>query len=236
MSTRACQQTWSWRPQLSLLRLGLGVALIGLPSTLFALSTNPPPERIPPLRPPLDLIHPTFWEQHQGKLAAGLALVLLTVGFWLWRRRRPLAALQVAPELAARRALESLRGRPEEPPLVAQVARDLCHYCQAVLRLPGNEWTPQELLAALRRQALPEDVLNSLAQFLQECELRSYSSAPPPAAPALVDRALALVSRVDQLRPSPVPEGTAASGTAATAPGQLAAPAAETATVPRQTP
>jgi hypothetical protein len=173
--------------------------LLQVPAWGLAVATNPPPGKIPPLRPPREALGPTFWEQHGRKVLAGAAAGLLCCAGLLWWLRRPGPVVNEPAERAARRALEALRGQTEEPALVAAVAQALRHYIQAVLRLPNEEWTNDELLAALNRGGTVEaDVATAVGQVLRECEARAFAPLPPPAQPALVDRAIEAAARLEQ--------------------------------------
>lgn len=137
--------------RLSAFGLRILATLPALPA--FAAVTNAPAGRIPDLQPPLPEIPPTFWEAHDTQILAGAALTValaLPLARWLLRQARR------APEPAdmlARRALEALRGRPDDAATAAEVAHHLRSFTQAALNLPSGELTTDELLTALRRGA-----------------------------------------------------------------------------------
>jgi hypothetical protein len=81
------------------------------------------------------------------------------------------------------------------------VARGLCRYVQATLALAPEEWTTEQLLAAVRQGSPAKaDLVHALEQLLRECDTRAFAPLPPPAPPGLVERALAFVDRLDQER------------------------------------
>ena len=176
------------------------------PEALFALSTNKAPEKPPALRPPAELLAPTWWEQQGGQVILAGLLGLAFLALLVWWLRRPSPTVPVAPEAAAKAALEALRGRAEDDALVAAVARHLRRYVQAVLRLSADEWTTDELLQVVRgnAQAGPE-LAQALGTILRECEARAFAPVAPPAQPALVDRALGVVAKLAAPGAPPVP-------------------------------
>jgi hypothetical protein len=123
----------------------LALCFLASSGPALSLATNKPPDKIPPLRPPLDLMRPGFWELHGTPVLIGVAAGLAALGFLIWWSRRPRRMAQEPAEAATRRALEALRGRAEEPALIAGVSRGLCRHVQAVHALPGEEWTTDEL-------------------------------------------------------------------------------------------
>ncbi len=176
------------------------------PEALFALATNRGPEKLPPLRPPAELLAPTWWEERGSQvILAGLALVAVVV-LVVWWLRRPKPAVPVAPEASAKTALQALRGRAEDNTVVAGVAQNLRRYVQAVLGLPADEWTAEELLRAVGGRAPGySEPAQALGALLRECEARAFAAVPPAAPPSLVERALAVVARFEALRALPAP-------------------------------
>ena len=188
---------WRW-----LVAWGTGLVVAGVlwPQNLSALSTNRPSQKIPTLRPPQDIMTPTFWEQHGGAVLLATLAVLAGIGWLIWWMRRPKLVVVVPPEVVAKRALESLRGRDEDVVLVSAVSQNLRRYVQAVLKLPADEWTTDELLGSLAREArITPDLLAAVKGLLRECEARAFAPVPPPRPPALVDRALGVVGKFEAL-------------------------------------
>ena len=168
------------------------------PQCLWAYSTNRvrAPEPIPQLRPPLDIILPTFWEQYGGSAMLAALVLLVGTGLLIWRLCRPKPRMVTPPEVAAKQALESLRGRTEDLELFAALSQNLRRYTQAVLKLPLEAWTPEELLAAIQREArLSPELLGLLKEILRECEARTFAPIPPAGEAALAVRALKFVAK-----------------------------------------
>lgn len=188
-------------------RLFLCLLAAEAPNLAFALSQTEEPGKIPDLRPPEELIPPTFWEQHGGMVVAGAALVVVALSIAVWLLRRPKPALPpVPPEEQARRALGALKDRPEDVALVDEVSRILRSYLQTVF-LPGREeLTTEEMHAELsRRTGLPPEMLAALRELLKECDARKFAPVPPPAPRGGVSRALDLVDRLEAQRQPAAP-------------------------------
>ena len=188
---------------------GLGLLAGALPLSVLAYSKTQAVERakIPPLRPPLDYMPPTFWEEHGalGVAAIVVALGVLALAVWLLRRAKPVAVTPA--DALARQALEALRPRAEDESVVAAVSLHLRHYVTAAFLASQDELTTEELLTALGRQPQrPADLSAGLAALLRECDTREFAPISPPPPPALAARALDLVARLETLRqPPPLP-------------------------------
>ncbi len=145
-------------------------------------------ERIPPLRPAREELQASFWEQHGwwvvlgGLVALGLLVFLIN---WL---RRPRLQPVTPPQLAARRALEALRGRTEDSALVGEVSQVLRRYLYFALDLPPEELTTTELDGMLQSSRLNNpDLGKSAADFLRWCDERKFAPASNLAAKAAED-------------------------------------------------
>lgn len=197
--------------------------LLVLPVTSSAITkrTNRPaaklpepqaPDEIPPLKPPLEELPATFWEQHGTgvSIASGFTIAALCgVAVWVLRHRKP--APVIPPDVAALAALAALDGKPETPEVVASTARCLRTYTVAAGELPLHEATTEELLRSLQeRPAVPPDWMQDLTGLLRECDTRQFAPVPPPARPGVVKRALDLVKRFELWRhpPPAVPSPT----------------------------
>ena len=160
--------------------------------------------RIPEVRPPMELMPPTFWELHGGVVVTGaiMALAALALVVWLLRRARP--GVVTPADVTARLALVALLGRAEDEPTVAAVSQYLRRYISAAFLASDDALTVDETLTALKRLSqVPADLSAALAALLRECEAREFAPISPPAPPALVARALELVARFESLRPPP---------------------------------
>jgi hypothetical protein len=175
----------------------------------LALSTNRSklPDKIPDLKPPLHEMPPTFWEAHATQVSIGVVLATV-LGVLLARallRRRGEEA-EPADRLA-RRALEALRGRPDDAQTAAEAALQLRRFTQAVLRLPAGELTTEEVIASLLATSprpiapVPADVQDALARLLKECDACHFAPIPQGSRSGLVARALEIADRLGSLRP-----------------------------------
>jgi hypothetical protein len=164
---------------------------------------------LPPLQPPHNDLLPTFWEQYHwavlaGALAALAVLVLLIV--WL---RRPRPAIIIPPDVIARRALEALRGQPENGVLLMKVSGVLRRYVIFACGLPPGELTTAEVCHAVAERAqFSPNLAEAITGFFRQCDERKFAPAPPASNLGAVAGALTLLEQIEQRRrelPSPTP-------------------------------
>jgi Domain of unknown function (DUF4381) len=202
----------------------------------FADTNVPGSDALLRLRPPLPEIPPTFWERNNGWIvAAGLLLFVAIAAFVAWLMR-PKPPVVVPPDVQARKALEPLRGQPEDGALLSRVSQILRHYVAAAFALQPGEMTTADFCRAVAGQArVGEELSNALSAFLRHCDERKFAPStaiaagnlpasgggilPPeaPSAPAMdtVAQALELIqlaeARRAQLPPlepaTPAPQG-----------------------------
>jgi hypothetical protein len=173
--------------------LALGVFIS--PSALAA------DDKIPPLLPPHSELEPTFWAQHRWQFIGGGATILILMALGVWLLRRPKPVVVEPPAVLARRALEPLRGRPEDGALVAEVSRIVRRYVLSALNFPADELTTTEFRALLlsRPQINPE-MAESVGDFLRRCDQWKFAPEPPTPQLGAVAGALELVEKVEQSR------------------------------------
>lgn len=199
-------------------RAGAAGIVLLLPPCVFALAETQEVStaKVPELRPPLNFMPPSFWEAHGWTVAVAALAALAASALAVWLLRRPKPVVVTPADVAARQALEALRERTEDESVVAEASRNLRHYLVAVFGSPPEELTTEELRATLEhRPQVPAELTAALVGLLRECDARQFAPIPPPAKPALVPRALDLVSRCESLRqppaaPAPVPPPPAA--------------------------
>jgi hypothetical protein len=123
-------------------------------------------------------------------------LVLLIL--WL-RRSKP--AIVVPPDEIARRALEALRGQPENGVLLMKVSGIFRRYVIFACGLPPREMTTTEVCraVAVRPQFRP-DLGDAIANFFRQCDERKFAPTPPAAELGAVAGALALLEQIEQRR------------------------------------
>ncbi len=186
------------------LRVAFGLGLCG------SLARADGPEKLPPLLPPHGELRQTFWELHGWQCVAGavVALGIIVAGIiWL---RRPRQLIVEPPGVLARRALELLRGRPEDGALVMNVSRILKRYVMAALNLPPEELTTTEFRQTL--QAQPEikpDLAAATGEFLKRCDEWKFAPERPTPQLGAVEGALELVEKLELSR-QPVADKEAA--------------------------
>jgi hypothetical protein len=170
--------------------------------TLFAalsLAAATNPETLPKLRPPLDEIPPTFWEEYGLAAVVGGILTLLLLGAVGWLATRPKPVPAPRPEAIARRALDPLRGQPEDGLLLSRVSRVLRRYLSAAFGLPPEQMTTTEFCAALTvHPGVGPELAAAAADFLRRCDERKFAPLPPAPAFGAVDSALKLVEAAEQ--------------------------------------
>ena len=189
---------------------------------LLALRVAAADNRLPNLLPPHGELPPTFWEQNGWSVAiiglATLAILALLVALMLLLR--PSRVAVTSPEVIARRALEALRGRPEDGAWLVAVSAVLRRYVVLACGLPAHELTTGELCRELAsRPRFPGELVSAIAGFLRQCDERKFAPAPPAAQTSAVDAALELVERVEShCRESARTAAAAPAGSVAAAP------------------
>jgi hypothetical protein len=156
---------------------------------------------MPELKPPHGELPPSFWEQYGWVvLIAGIVGVVLLAGLiLLLSRPKPMAP--TLPEALARQTLDLLRGRGENGEVLVNVSRILRGYLVFALGLPPTELTTTEICAALEATPMiPPEMASGIGKFLQQCDERKFSPAPPAPPRSAVDTALEWLEKVEAER------------------------------------
>jgi Domain of unknown function (DUF4381) len=159
----------------------------------------PAPDAIPPLRPPLQEIPPSFWEQHGAMIVAAGVLVIAALGAAVWFLTRPRKVTPPSAAAQARAILAPLRTLVEEGALLSRVSQVLRRYLAAAFALPPEELTTSEFCRALAAQPqVGAELSAAICQFLRRCDERKF--APQAGQPALgaVDQAMRFVSAAEE--------------------------------------
>lgn len=163
----------------------------------FAIAASAITEAPPRLQPPHDELGPTFWEARGRVLVLGNIAFFLLIGALFLLLRHPGKVIVEAPDAAARRLLESLRNRPEDPQLLAQVSRILRGYMVFAFCLPPDEFTTTELKFELQaRPSADARLASELIEFLQQCDKRKFAPEPSSISSGTVARALELLEKI----------------------------------------
>jgi hypothetical protein len=158
-------------------------------------------EAIPPLRPPRPALPPSFWAEHAWVVAVAAIVLLAGVAVWLNWLRRPKPVIITPPEVLARSAFESLRSRPEDVTLIAEVSHIFRHYVIAVFGLPPEEMTTTELQKALQSHPRAEpDLVSAMVSFLRRCDEWKFAPAPLVPESGVVATALELWEKIEAQR------------------------------------
>ena len=177
---------------------------------------------IPTLRPPHAELPPSYWELYGWLTVAGAALALAVLVLFIAWLLRPKPQEITSPKILARRALAALHRRAEDAGLIVEVSRILRHYVLSVFGLPAEELTTAEIRQALQNSApIDPELAAAVTDFLRECDELKFapSPCPPSAQIGLVNRALALVEKIEasQNRPLQAAPPVTASGPVAPA-------------------
>jgi hypothetical protein len=174
--TRARWVNLTWSLWLGIF-LGFGVWNLGFFS--IAATNVPSSDDIPPLRPPRDLIPPTYWEQHSTAIIVLSIVAVILVFVLLFLLLRPKSQVVIPPEVQARQALEQLRRKPEDGTVLSRVSQILRRYFAAVFKLPPGEMTTTEFCGAITTDTRIGPALSvPLVEFLRGCDERKFSPAP----------------------------------------------------------
>jgi hypothetical protein len=172
-----------------------------LTASALSLSAQPAADALPALAPAYGEIPPTFWEQHgSAMLIVGFVIVVLAA-LLIWRLFQPKPPVVLPPEVLAREALDRLQSQPEDGKTLSEVSQILRHYIGTAFELPNGELTTAEFCAVIAgNEPMGAELVQTIASFLRECDVRKFSPANAAAPLNAVPRALELVSLVEQRR------------------------------------
>jgi hypothetical protein len=146
------------------------------------------------LRPPHELLPPTFWEQYGWPVILGGVgvLILLSVGGWLLCRPKP--PVPVPPEERARRALLALQNRSEDGAVLSAASQVVRRYVTEVFHLAPGELTTADFCRLIQdHDAIGPEVAGQLRDYLRECDRRKFAPGEVPSPAGSVNRALQLI-------------------------------------------
>ena len=179
------------------LNVECSVFLLFIPFTLAAFAQTATND-LPALIPAYGEIPPTFWEQNRTVVIIDVIVFLAVAVAVAWEIFKPKPAPVLPPEKIARTALAKLQSQPEDGKLLSEVSQILRRYVGTVFGFPGGEMTTAEFCGAIsRHEKIGTELSGAIASFLRECDVRKFSpanSAPPINA---VQRALEIVTRVE---------------------------------------
>ncbi len=143
-----------------------------------AASTND----IRPIKPPVEVPNPWAPWLWAGGAVALLGLVALGVMLWLTTRRRRAVAPPLPAHVRARMKLEAALQFIGDPRAFAIAVSDAVRvYLEERFQLRAPERTTEEFLRDLQRtSALNAQQKESLAAFLEQCDLLKFARFEPP--------------------------------------------------------
>jgi hypothetical protein len=147
------------------------------PSSSASVLTND----IRPIKPPVEI--PSEWAWLWWTLAA-VALAVAAAAAWLrWRRKRlqPAPVVLVPPHVRARQRLAEALALLHDPRVFCFVVSEALRvYLEERFRLHAPERTTEEFLVELQASSsLYPDQKQSLAEFLQNCDLVKFARHEP---------------------------------------------------------
>jgi hypothetical protein len=158
-------------------------------------------EKIPPLRPPRELMPPDFWEQYGSwVIAGGFVLVVLVCGL-IWLLTRPKPPVLMPPEVRARMDLGALRKQPETGVVLSRVSQVVRAYFSAAFALPPGELNTAEFRVALEAEKkVTPGLAGKVIGFLRECDQRKFGPSPPEVPLGAVEQAWRLIDEAEAHR------------------------------------
>lgn len=140
----------------------------------------------------------------------GLALALVLLGWWAWKKWRQKAAEQslvpaIPPAVTARERLREALALIEQPqPFCFAITETLRSYLEAQFGLRATEQTTEEFLESLHQSlALDRKHKSVLEEFLTRCDLVKFAKVEPARVELqdLHQSALRLVDETENFRP-----------------------------------
>lgn len=168
------------------------------------------------IKPPVEIFSLwSLWPVVLGALLFAALVIGLLVYLIIRTRHRP-APPMIPAHVRARQALDDALALLSQPkPFVIAISNTLRVYLEERFQFRAPERTTEEFLHDLQgTQLLSEPQKESLAAFLQSCDLLKFARYEPaePELRALHEAALRLV---DETEPTTVPEGSASPETQA---------------------
>ena len=168
------------------------------------------------LNPPRGEIPPSMWEQYGGWIIAGSVLAVAGVTAGIWFLTRPKAEEKEPCAVTARRELEVLTGKEEDPTVLVGTSQILHRYIAASFSMPGDQMTTREFCDAMfKNSELGVELASETAEFLQRCDVKKFAPAPPKGSLSAVATALGIIDRAEQ-RLAHLRQSAAAAGAAST--------------------
>lgn len=154
---------------------------------------------LPKLLPPDEKMPPTFWEQHETAILAGILILILPATAVVWKMLHPGPRPVLPPADAAREALSKFRNEPEDGKALSEISRVLRRYAAETFDFPPGEFTTGEFCRCLERsEQVPPQLARIHSDFLRACDERKFSPAVSSTPLHAADRALEIVALTEK--------------------------------------
>jgi hypothetical protein len=154
---------------------------------------------LPKLLPPDEKMPPTFWEQQETAMLAGILILILLATAVVWKMLHPGPRPVLPPAAAAREALAKCRAQPEDGKVLSEISQILRRYAAATFHFPPGEFTTSEFCRYLERsEQVPPQLARVHSDFLRACDERKFSPAASSAPLHAADRALEIVALTEK--------------------------------------
>ena len=178
------------------MKVGMFAFLLLCLSASAAIKRDPGP--IPELRPPRGEVPASVEKKEDLRpwfIGAGILAVLAAI---LASRPKKLPPAPLPPYVNARKQLETLDSSTATPLAISKVVRI---YLLDAFQIPARGATSAELLQWLSAHPKWDTQLASDTDaFLDSCDEAKFAPAPPPGHPATIEKALALIARIEGRR------------------------------------
>jgi hypothetical protein len=193
----SANSTWNFRGQQ--LRT-LTAAVLAVVGSVYvqAAETNSLVDKIPPLRPPMREVPPSYWEEHRAAIIGGCVAGVILIGGVIWVLTRPRVPRVAPPEVMAREALSKLKDKREDGVLISRVSQILRHYMTVRFGLPLVEYTTTDFCKELNSNAKAgPELAAEIGKFLRLADEHKFAPEASGANGEWVARSLKLIESAE---------------------------------------
>src|ERR1043166_1315114 len=137
---------------------------------------------IRPIKPPVAVPNPWVWVFWIGGILVALWIAAIVIGVWLAARKRAAIPLPIPPHVRARQRIDAALQLIGDPRAFCIAVSDAVRlYLEERFNLRAPERTTEEFLRDLQKtSALSPQQKQSLAAFLEQCDLVKFARFEPP--------------------------------------------------------